>query len=237
MKKLLFVMAMLLMAAVVAFPPVANATLTLWLSDGSTTVTIVDNGAGDSAASVTGEIVYMSPVGSPIGVWSLNVSTGVSKPILGGSSSAQMDLNSINNSTGAGTLTIKLYDDSFNLPTGSGMATMIIGGTQGSGQITYTTYYDINNAMPPGTLIDTGVGPLTDQGFTGTAQGNVLTDNAFSLMQVVEIKHTSKGISSFDANLTVVSSDNPVPIPPTVLLMGSGLVGLIGLGYRRKRKI
>jgi hypothetical protein len=34
-----------------------------------------------------------------------------------------------------------------------------------------------------------------------------------------------------------VKGDTPVPIPPTVLLMGSGLVGLIGLGYRRKRKI
>ena len=28
---------------------------------------------------------------------------------------------------------------------------------------------------------------------------------------------------------------NPVPVPPSVLLMGSGLLGLVGLGWRRRR--
>jgi hypothetical protein len=35
-------------------------------------------------------------------------------------------------------------------------------------------------------------------------------------------------------NVTV-STENPVPVPPTVLLLGSGLLGLLGLRRIRKR--
>jgi hypothetical protein len=34
----------------------------------------------------------------------------------------------------------------------------------------------------------------------------------------------------------LAASDTEVPIPPTALLLGSGLIGLAGLGWRRKRK-
>jgi hypothetical protein len=47
MRKLFTLMAMCLIAGVASFPPVANATLTLSLSEGSTTVIFMDGGTGD----------------------------------------------------------------------------------------------------------------------------------------------------------------------------------------------
>ncbi len=37
-------------------------------------------------------------------------------------------------------------------------------------------------------------------------------------------------------NLTVLQVDaKPVPIPPTVLILGSGILSLVGIGYKRKK--
>ena len=132
MKKLLFVMAMCLIAGVAAFPSAANATLTLSLSDGINTI-VIDDGSGLDKNDATGAVTFIGN----IGLWTFNVSTGFSKPNIGSLSSAQMDLNSVDiSSSGAGALTIKLYDNSFNLPAGSGVGTMLIGGTQDNGNVT-----------------------------------------------------------------------------------------------------
>jgi hypothetical protein len=43
-------------------------------------------------------------------------------------------------------------------------------------------------------------------------------------------------ISSGDeVSMTLYSAYKPVPVPPTVILLGSGLIGLVGLRYRRKK--
>jgi len=65
--------------------------------------------------------------------------------------------------------------------------------------------------------------------------GNVDADpDFFSLTQVVQITHGASGnltrVTSFDANL------RSVPEPGTILLIGTGLLGLAGLGRRRLRK-
>ena len=78
-----------------------NAVPTLTLFDGTTTITITD-GSGLDANAAVGAVTFSGR----IGVWDVNVSTGITKPVIGSSTVPMMDLNSVDHSTGAGTLTI-----------------------------------------------------------------------------------------------------------------------------------
>ena len=219
MKKLLSVMAIFLVAAFVAFPPAAQAVGTLTLSDGTTTVTVVDESTLDAYTGL-GTVTYLGAVGTN---WYLNVTTGASLDI----GSTKIDLNSIDGSRGTGTLTLTYTDSGFTLPALQQMA-MHIGGTIGSGTqgiVTYSAYYNGNN--PIGTL-----GPFTGGAFAGSFASNISPANTFSLTQIVQLTHESLGTTSFNAALDFI----PVPVPASVLLLGTGLVGLVGLRYRSKRQ-
>jgi hypothetical protein len=49
--------------------------------------------------------------------------------------------------------------------------------------------------------------------------------------EYTDLHSTIGGISN-----TFLVTDYMVPLPPTVLLLGSGLLGLVGLGWRRNKK-
>jgi hypothetical protein len=59
---------------------------------------------------------------------------------------------------------------------------------------------------------------------------DVLVANSSGYFAYVEYQDTT--ISA--PNTGFASGSSPVPIPPTALLMGSGLLGLVGLGWRRQ---
>ena len=193
---------------------------TLELQSGASTVTITDQGPGDSNPTV-GAVTWIGSIGS----FDVNVSTGLSDPVSGSPTSPNMDLNSVDHSAGAGTLTVKFSDDGFSGAQPAFEAT--IGGTT-QGSIQYDTYIDTSNTLfGQGTLltsISANSSPFagTDTSSTGAPGG------LYSLTQVVTITHSATGNTSFDATL------QPVPEPMTVLLLGSGLAAL-GL-IRRKRK-
>ena len=167
-------------------------------------------------------------------VWSVNVTTGLSKPTLGDAQFPVMDLNSVNVSgSGAGTLIIEFTDTDFQglLPTGVTFTSAIGGTTQGT--VTYNTFGDGANTPFAQTVGLTSQGPFSGGAFSGTAISPITgpTGGLYSLTQIVTITHTGGGqVSSFDADIR-----GQVPEPGTVLLFGTGLAGL-GLWNWKKKK-
>jgi hypothetical protein len=191
----------LLGCAILAALPPAEAAPTLRLSDGTTTVTVVDNGPGDLVA-IPGYVVYMGPVGPN---WVVNVSTGITKPIQGSATQPYMDLNTKNQSTGAGTLTVEFSDDSFGPVDGDMFA--LVGGelnTAGATTLAYSSYISNTNTLLTGdplsaTLTFSAGGP-----YSGTTSLPLARPANFSLTQKVVIQHGSGGFSSADAVLQLI---------------------------------
>lgn len=214
--------------------PDAQAVLKLELGDLGlgAPVLITDNGAGDSS-SILGMILFTGIVGN----FTINVTTGISKPLVGGPSRAKMDLNSITVTAGTsgGTLQIRLADTSFNLlPGGSPMifATDIGGVTDGT--VTSTAIYDPDdNEFGGGPNVSTlNLGPFGPGAFSGATNGSVAFDDAFSLTQVVTVTLGSNRSASFNATISTPESG-----PGTLVLLGSGLLVLGTWGRKQMRRM
>ncbi len=198
----------------------AHAVPTMKISDGITTLTIAD-GSGSDSNPGAGLVTWIGT----IGVWNINVNTGVTKPAFGDAENPYMDLNFVNGSSSSGgTLTIWFSETDF---TKNGTAFAAIGGTT-AGMVSYETYYDSANALfgNSGALTNQGFGPGA---FSGTATGGPVMDpNVYSLTQKITITHGQQGVSSGDAELTVPDSGS------TIALLGAALATLGLISRRRK---
>lgn len=217
-RKLIATSAVLAALLVMVAAPGAKATpLTLTLNDGSNPPVIVqDGGAGDSNPT-PGVVTW---IGS-LGVWTVNVSTGLGYPEAGSLSWPYLDLNSVNKSTGAGTLEITLIQGGFTSPPPPAFLFQIGGTTQGTVDAwacaaqTITTCNDVHLGAFSGGAFS-GATPLS---FTDPGQ-------PYELGIRIQINHAGTGVSSFDAE---VSS---VPEPGAYAMIG---LGLAALGLLRRR--
>jgi len=200
LKTILAVAALISAGSVYAVP-------TLTISDGTTTITVMDNMAGDSNP-LPGVVTWIGA----IGLWNINIDSGFTKPAVGGVTNPHMELAFSANSIAAGTLTLFFSDSGFNA-SGTGVDT--IGGTQDNGTVTDCIQKNGMNVLV--------IGPLKGSPFSGTAMGNITLVPTDVLALGVYIHHTAAGLTTGDKDYVVPDGGS------TVALLGVALAGIEGV--------
>jgi len=222
MKKFIVALGVVVALALASGSSQAAAVLTLRDLVTSTTVTVIDDGAGDVLNTTPGAITFAGSVGSN---WWINVSTGLTKPVSGSATAPSMDLNSTDVSKGAGQLEITLSDDGFLNPSLGEIGLSLYFGGTAIGDISYEAFV---NATSLDVLSFSNPSLPSTYAFSGTGYGSASAGSPYSLSQIVTITHFGAGASSFDAAL--------VPEPGTMVLLGSGLIGLAGWSRKKFRQ-
>jgi len=216
----------------------ADATPMLSMDDGLTFVTVTDNGAGDSNP-LLGSIDYLAPGGTFLN-YSVVISVGTSKPVIGSAGLPHLDLASVNvTSLGATSdvLTIKFTDTDFTDPMPSAMGFVSAIGGVTDGTVTYSTYYDTSNTAfgEANSLSSFGpysAGAFSGQEFVPLASLSPTPVDPYSITLVTTVSNGGGGgmITSYNASVDV-------PEPSALLLLGSGMLGFALIRRRTAKRV
>ena len=211
---------------IMGFVSQSDATLFLRLTDGTNTVDVEDNKAGDAFITIEGVISWAGIIGD----YNITVSTTTSKPLIAsGRLDLSVDITSWSLGDG-GILTILATDNDFYTPDPVGLYASIGGNTDG--EVSMNTYIDSSNSGFGTGTSGPSVGPLTGDPFMDSDQ-SLLTENVvtpYSLTIETTTNHVAGDHTSFDAQLQVI------PEPSFLLLLGTGLASFAGYSKFRHRR-
>jgi len=210
-------------------------------------VVLTDNGAGD-IAGLAGVITFSGSLNGFI----VNVTTGLSSPVIGGVTDyAQLDLASVNvHGSGPGVLRISLEDGGYNLGSNTVRALGLVGGTltaPAGSSVTFQTWANAADlvpdfgadhatasllspigSLPPAGSTSAGSASFGPGAFSSTGFGDFTISGAYSLFSQATLIFSGAGIVSFDQNTSVL------PVQSSLLMLGMGLAGAVLVGRRRK---
>lgn len=189
----------------------AHAVAVLTLNDGVNPIVTVQDGSGSDQNANAGVVQYSGA----IGIWSVNVAVGSTKPFETGPV-PNMHLGSFNASSGAGTMTVS-FTDTFTFAQANNLLTGI-GGFQPNGSVSYSVV--VNG-------VTYNVGSSNSAAFAFSSGYIPYTAGTYDITQRAVITHTAAGTTSIDAGV------NRAPDAGSTLALLGG--ALVALGLLRRR--
>ena len=209
----------------------------------------VDDGLGHGVVLTDDGDGFLSFTGISVGAFTLSVTNAISAPLLGNQDRSEMHLDSVNvTSTTGGTLTLTVEGSGFTaVGVGPAQLTSTLGGSfgMGGGSITTQSWVNTSNLVPnlgpngavsptsfvaPPGSISTAPQYYTSQAFSGQSTVEFVGIGTYSLFSKTIFTLGANSVGSFNLNTSVAT-----PEPASLMLLGSGLLGIARLARRRRQ--